>query len=96
MKKIGNLLHKTFGIVMSALMMISCVNMAGIQSVFAADVTLGAQGKTNSDLTTKTIPEVWTTQNVTAVNGKIDDNIAFSLDVTGTMQGNRYLDRSTL
>ena len=96
MKKIGNLLHKTFSLVMSALMMISCVNMTGIQSVFAADVTLGAQGKTNSDLTTKTIPEVWTSQNVTAVNGKIDNSVAFSLDVAGTMQGNRYLDRSTL
>ena len=37
MKKIKNLLHKSFSLIMSMFMMFSCVNMTGIQSVFAWD-----------------------------------------------------------
>lgn len=93
MKVLKKLSHKIVGVLMSLLMVFSCVNTSAFQVFAQNDVTLGAQGTSDKEQEI-TVPEIWGTENVKGYDVNIDNSKAFSLDLTGSVDDNLYMDRS--
>lgn len=88
--------NKIFGIVMSLLMMFSCINVSGVKTVFAASPDLGYQANTDKDGTQTIIRDLWDHQEVSGYDVSIGNSRAFTLDMTGKMDNNIYMDRANL